>query len=47
MLEKIYGKYWQTVIDTMLEGLMLVDPDGMLARAIACERFQMIPRRHP
>jgi PAS domain S-box-containing protein len=30
MLEKIYGKYWQTVIDTMLEGLMLVDPDGKI-----------------
>ena len=30
MLEKMYGKYWQTVIDTMLEGLMLVDPDGKI-----------------
>ena len=30
MLEKIYGNYWQTVIDTMLEGLMLVDPDGKI-----------------
>jgi len=30
MLEKIYGKYWQTVIDTMLEGLMLVEPDGKI-----------------
>ena len=30
MLEKTYGKYWQTVIDTMLEGLMLVDPDGKI-----------------
>jgi PAS domain S-box-containing protein len=30
MLEKVYGKYWQTVIDTMLEGLMLVDPDGKI-----------------
>ena len=30
MLEKIYGKYWQTVIDTMLEGLMLVDPEGKI-----------------
>jgi PAS domain S-box-containing protein len=30
MLEKTYGKYWKTVIDTMLEGLMLVDPDGKI-----------------
>ncbi|MBW2466737.1 MAG: sigma 54-interacting transcriptional regulator, partial [Deltaproteobacteria bacterium] len=30
MLEKIYGKYWKTVIDTMLEGLMLVEPDGKI-----------------
>jgi len=30
MLEKIYGKYWQIVIDTMMEGLMLVDPDGKI-----------------
>ena len=30
MLEKIYGKYWQTVIDTMMEGLMLVEPDGKI-----------------
>ncbi|MEJ2268655.1 MAG: PAS domain S-box protein [Desulfobulbaceae bacterium] len=30
MLETTYGKYWQTVIDTMLEGLMLVDPDGKI-----------------
>jgi PAS domain S-box-containing protein len=30
MLEKTYDKYWQTVIDTMLEGLMLVDPDGKI-----------------
>jgi len=22
MLGEIYGKYWQTVIDTMMEGLM-------------------------
>ena len=29
-MEKTYGKYWQTVIDTMLEGLMLVDPDGKI-----------------
>ena len=30
MLEQIYGKYWQIVIDTMMEGLMLVDPDGKI-----------------
>src|SRR5210317_1843855 len=30
MLENIYGKYWQVVIDTMMEGLMLVDPDGKI-----------------
>jgi PAS domain S-box-containing protein len=30
MLEKVYGDYWKTVIDTMLEGLMLVDPDGRI-----------------
>jgi PAS domain S-box-containing protein len=30
MLEKLYGNYWGKVIDTMLEGLMLVDPDGRI-----------------
>jgi PAS domain S-box-containing protein len=30
MLEQIYGKYWEIVIDTMMEGLMLVDPDGKI-----------------
>jgi PAS domain S-box-containing protein len=30
MLKKTYGKYWQIVIDTMMEGLMLVDPDGKI-----------------
>ena len=30
MLEKVYGDYWKTVIDTLLEGLMLVDPDGRI-----------------
>ena len=30
MLEKVYGDYWKTVIDTMLEGLMLVDPEGRI-----------------
>ncbi|MCK5794844.1 MAG: PAS domain-containing protein, partial [Anaerolineales bacterium] len=30
MLEEEYSKYWQTVVHTMLDGLMVVDPDGII-----------------
>ena len=32
MLEKVYGDYWKTVIDTMLEGLMLVETAEEISR---------------
>ena len=25
-----YSQYWQTVVQTMLDGLMIVDPDGVI-----------------
>jgi len=28
MLEEKYGEFWKTVVDTMLEGLMIVEPEG-------------------
>ncbi len=28
--DKEYSQYWQTVIQTMLDGLMIVDPDGII-----------------
>ncbi|MDZ7698474.1 MAG: sigma 54-interacting transcriptional regulator [Deltaproteobacteria bacterium] len=30
MIEDEYNQYWETVIQTMLDGLMVVDPDGMI-----------------
>ncbi|MGM0426999.1 MAG: sigma-54 interaction domain-containing protein [Thermodesulfobacteriota bacterium] len=30
MLEEEYNQYWETVIQTMLDGLMVVDPDGII-----------------
>ena len=30
MLEEEYNQYWQTIIQTMLDGLMVVDPDGII-----------------
>lgn len=30
MLEEEYNQYWQTIIQTMLDGLMVVDPDGVI-----------------
>ncbi|MBW2117122.1 MAG: sigma 54-interacting transcriptional regulator [Deltaproteobacteria bacterium] len=30
MLEEEYTQYWQTVVHTMLDGLMVVDPDGII-----------------
>lgn len=30
MLEEEYSQYWQTVVHTMLDGLMVVDPDGII-----------------
>lgn len=33
MLEPHYDKYWETVINTMMEGLMVVNPDGIIIAA--------------
>ncbi len=33
MLEPKYDKYWETVINTMMDGLMVVDPDGVIIAA--------------
>ncbi len=33
MLEPRYDKYWETVINTMMEGLMVVNPDGVIVAA--------------
>ena len=30
MFEDEYSQYWQTVVQTMLDGLMIVDPDGII-----------------
>jgi PAS domain S-box-containing protein len=30
MLEEEFSQYWQTVVHTMLDGLMVVDPDGII-----------------
>ncbi|MBC8419242.1 MAG: sigma 54-interacting transcriptional regulator [Desulfobacterales bacterium] len=30
MFDNEYSKYWQTVVQTMLDGLMIVDPDGII-----------------
>ena len=30
MLDKEYSNYWETVIDTMMDGLMVVDPEGVI-----------------
>ena len=30
MFENEYSRYWQTVVQTMLDGLMVVDPDGII-----------------
>ncbi|MBW1980898.1 MAG: sigma 54-interacting transcriptional regulator [Deltaproteobacteria bacterium] len=30
MLEMEYSRYWETVVDTMMDGLMVVDPEGMI-----------------
>ena len=29
-LDEEYSQYWQTVVETMLDGLMIVDPDGII-----------------
>ena len=31
MFEKEYSQYWKTVVETMLDGLMVVDPGGILS----------------
>jgi PAS domain S-box-containing protein len=30
MLDQEYSNYWETVIDTMMDGLMVVDPEGVI-----------------
>ena len=30
MFEKEYSQYWKTVVETMLDGLMVVDPGGII-----------------
>jgi len=30
MLDEEYSNYWETVIDTMMDGLMVVDPEGVI-----------------
>jgi len=30
MLDEEYSNYWETVIDTMMDGLMVVDPEGLI-----------------
>ena len=30
MFDNEYSQYWQTVVQTMLDGLMIVDPDGII-----------------
>ncbi|MBW1797614.1 MAG: sigma 54-interacting transcriptional regulator [Deltaproteobacteria bacterium] len=30
MIEEEYSQYWKTVVHTMLDGLMVVDPDGII-----------------
>ncbi len=30
MFEDEYSRYWKTVVQTMLDGLMVVDPEGVI-----------------
>ena len=30
MLDEEHSNYWETVIDTMMDGLMVVDPEGVI-----------------
>ena len=30
MFEEEYSHYWKTIVDTMMDGLMVVDPEGVI-----------------